>query len=348
MRRIAVLAINDVYPGSLATIVDLLRLGDGHIRQRLRDVAANPATRTPVFSIRIVAPNTAPVMAFGQWPLAIDETIADSPQGFDAVVIPAIASATPEALVHRLPLLAPVYAWLLAQHQAGAVLAAHHSGIFLLAEAGLLQQHSTTVPIGLEAVFRQRYPRVKLDLSRALVDSGDILCSAPLAAATHLACRLAERFASRVVMSKLMREVFLTDLMPAAEEPGTSLATGSSDPLVERAQYWLLNNLTARLPMSELARQLSVSERTLFRRFKKALAMTPLMYLQSIRLETAKSILERTSLGIAAVALRVGYGDSSFFSEIFTAHVGCTPGDYRKRHRLGSAAAPAEEPPKAH
>jgi transcriptional regulator GlxA family with amidase domain len=74
-----------------------------------------------------------------------------------------------------------------------------------------------------------------------------------------------------------------------------------------------------------------LSERSFKRRFAKATGMTPIEYVQTLRLEEAKQILETTDLAVEAVANEVGYEDPSYFGRLFRRTVGLTPAQYRKR-----------------
>ena len=74
--------------------------------------------------------------------------------------------------------------------------------------------------------------------------------------------------------------------------------------------------------MSDLAREMAVSERTLLRRFGAAIGLTPLGYLQAVRLEAARALLEIGDLTVQSVASQVGYSDASSFSRLFRQGVG--------------------------
>jgi transcriptional regulator GlxA family with amidase domain len=83
--------------------------------------------------------------------------------------------------------------------------------------------------------------------------------------------------------------------------------------------------------LNELARHLAVSERTLNRRFKLALDKAPLHYLQSLRVDVAKQLLESSGLKVDAVGDRVGYRDLSTFRRLFKRETGLSPRDYQRR-----------------
>ncbi len=98
-----------------------------------------------------------------------------------------------------------------------------------------------------------------------------------------------------------------------------------------KAQYWLQNHLSETIEQKALADHLNVSQRTLIRRFKQELDTTPLAYLQAVRIEAAKRLLENTGDPLAEIIERVGYLDASSFSRLFRKMTGVTPHAYRQR-----------------
>ncbi len=83
--------------------------------------------------------------------------------------------------------------------------------------------------------------------------------------------------------------------------------------------------------LSELAASLAVSERTLYRRFKQAVGMAPVEYLQNLRMEIAKRLLESRPVAFSEVSQRVGYGDVGTFRQLFKRKTGLSPREYQLR-----------------
>jgi Transcriptional regulator containing an amidase domain and an AraC-type DNA-binding HTH domain len=87
----------------------------------------------------------------------------------------------------------------------------------------------------------------------------------------------------------------------------------------------------AELTIDEVARAAGMSNSTLRRMFVEHLAMTPVQYLQDLRLARARDFLAKTSLGVKEVAARVGYADPLYFSKAFRRKFGRTPSEARGR-----------------
>lgn len=81
-------------------------------------------------------------------------------------------------------------------------------------------------------------------------------------------------------------------------------------------------------------KQAKLAERTFKRRFTSATGITPIHYVQSLRIEEAKRRLERTDVSIDEISWRVGYEDSAFFRRLFKRTTGLAPSAYRKRFHI--------------
>jgi transcriptional regulator GlxA family with amidase domain len=108
-------------------------------------------------------------------------------------------------------------------------------------------------------------------------------------------------------------------------------APEESDSDIERATRYLRQHSGKRLAITGVCRALAVSERTLARRFKATLGMSPLTYLQSQRIARARQLLEGSALPLERIVEQCGYEDVSSFRKLFARQVGMTPREYRLR-----------------
>ena len=87
-------------------------------------------------------------------------------------------------------------------------------------------------------------------------------------------------------------------------------------------------------PVEQVIGRSTLAERTFKRRFASATGLTPLAYVQRLRMVDAKRRLERTDASIDEISWRVGYEDAAFFRRLFRRVTGLAPGAYRKRFRI--------------
>ena len=108
-------------------------------------------------------------------------------------------------------------------------------------------------------------------------------------------------------------------------------ARNHSDGLMAKAQDWLEGKTSQNLDYDSLARSFGMSRRSLERRFKQATGMTPLSYLQKLRVEHAKRLLEEGTQTFNEITYQVGYEDISFFRKIFVRLTGLRPKEYQQK-----------------
>jgi transcriptional regulator GlxA family with amidase domain len=251
----------------------------------------------------------------------------------DAVVVPGPFVANIERFLDRPETLKPLFTALRRQHERGALLASYCTGSFILAEAGLLDKSVATTHWAQGGTFASRYPAVDLRVSEILTEQNRILCSGAVTTSLNLAIRLVEKFAGAEIAAATAK-MMLIDTNRVSQASYASLPeTRHSDELVARAQRYMEKSLQHGFNLAELARHLAVSERTLNRRFKLALGEAPLHYLQSVRVDVAKLLLETRGLNVDTVGQRVGYRDLSTFRRLFKRETGLSPREYQRRFK---------------
>jgi transcriptional regulator GlxA family with amidase domain len=109
---------------------------------------------------------------------------------------------------------------------------------------------------------------------------------------------------------------------------------------IRSAQQWLDNHFSVASPVEEMIQRSRLAQRTFKRRFKDATGLTPIAYVQRLRIEEAKRRLERTDATIDEISWQVGYEDPAFFRRLFKRTTGLAPGAYRKRFRIPDFAHP--------
>jgi len=238
---------------------------------------------------------------------------------------------------------APYARWLLDRHARGAVLASNCGGSFALAATGLLSGRAATTHWFFAEEFRQRFPDVRLEADRMVIDEGDIITAGGLMAWTDLGLRIVERLLGPSVMMETAR-FLLIDPSGREQKNYASFApklTHGDEPIL-KVQHWLQGRGVGPVAVAEMATEAGLEERTFQRRFKAATTMTPVEYVQHLRIGKARELLEFTRRTVDQIAWGVGYEDAAAFRKLFHRITGLSPQDYRQRfsapHPIAAAA----------
>ncbi len=286
---------------------------------------------SPLFEWRIESLDGRPVQTASGQTVTVDGPISARTSA-DAVIVTGPFIANIERFFEKPDLLQPLFSALRRQHARGALLASYCTGSFILAEAGLLDGGVATTHWAKAKAFAKRYPEVDLRVSEILTEQNRILCSGAVTTSLNLALRLVEKFAGAEIAAATARMMLIdTNRVSQASYATMPDQPLHSDALVARAQRWMEKSLSRGFSLTELARHLAVSERTLNRRFKKAVGEAPLHYLQTLRVDVAKRLLETRGLKVDAVSERVGYSDLSTFRRLFRRETGLSPREYQRR-----------------
>lgn len=213
----------------------------------------------------------------------------------------------------------------------GATLLSVCSGVFLLAEAGLLNDLRCTMHWRHTAAFAELYPDVKVDSDVLFVDEGAIITSAGTAAGIDACLHIVRRELGSAVANAIARRMIVPPQRDGGQRQFIDLPMPETE--CDRLQPvldWMLDNLTAEFSAARLARKARMSERTFARRFASETGTTPLRWLTQQRVLHARQLLEDTTLGVEEIAQACGLGSGALLRHHFRRAVGVTPVDYRR------------------
>jgi len=233
-------------------------------------------------------------------------------------------------------------AWMMAHHDAGAILCSVCAGAFVLAETGLLRGREVTTHWAFADALRTRYPELRVDAGRFIIDDGDVITAGGVLAWADLGLTLVRRLLGDSAMLQTAR-FMLIDPPRHAQRPYSNFIPklDHGDGAIRIVQHWLQRHATGECSVAILATRARLEERTFLRRFKAATGLRPTEYVQHIRIEKAREFLELTRRPIEQIAWEVGYGDSSAFRKLFSRVTGLPPAEYRRR--FGVALNPKSE-----
>lgn len=229
-------------------------------------------------------------------------------------------------------------AWVARMHEKGALTCSACGGSLVLSAAGLLTGRETTTHWSHVPVFRQAFPDIRLHEDRILVQTGvghSIISCGGASSWQDLALLLIARYGSGAEAIRISR-FFLYQWHRDGQLPYASMAVNvvHGDAVILRCQNWLAENYERPDVVVEAARLSGLPKRTFDRRFRAATGYSPLAYVQALRIEEAKQMLETDATPVDAVGREVGYEEAASFRRLFRRLTGIAPGDYRRRFRI--------------
>jgi transcriptional regulator GlxA family with amidase domain len=324
----AIVAIPETAGSALYGMVDVL----GAAGNAWEELVGDPAGRR-LIEPRIVGPSAEPFRCGNGIPVSPDLALTDDPR-CDIVIVPEIWLAPDDDMADRYPELKD---WVRRRYRAGAAVYSACSGSVLLAATGLLDGREATSHWGYIDLFRKRYPQVRFrpEPNLVIADASGRLVTAGGTTSWHdLAIHIVARHLSPGEALRIAK-VFLLKWHDEGQLPYVSLVRRQphADAAVRRTEDWLAENFARRQVVPAAVMASGLAERTLKRRFKAATGVSLIEYVQNLRIEEAKRLLEADPLAVDEIASLAGYDNTAFFRRLFKRTTGLTPGDYRRMFR---------------
>jgi transcriptional regulator GlxA family with amidase domain len=320
MHDFTLVVLEGAYGSTVAATLDML-IAAASLSQRVGSVAP----RWRVCSLR-----GGPVVLGNGTTVATTLLRAQGGKERSVWLVPGLGTTTSAALDRRLMAEdAQRIVVRLRRHVAeGGQVAASCSAVFLLAAAGLLRDRRATTAWWLAPTLQKHEPRCRVDADRMICADGPVVTAGAAFAHIDLMLHvLRERFGAALV--EALSRMLLLDGR-AAQAPfivPEVLANGNE--LVGRVALRVEAALPRVPAISALAREFCLSERTLSRHIYKATGKTTQALVQSIRLRSARRLLETTRMTVDQVAEAVGYRDSTALRRLMMKRMGANPSAYR-------------------
>ena len=326
--RVSILATNDTFASPIVSIYDIMNK-----ISELR-VFDDAVPEDPPYDVEIVAERDGIVMTASQIPIAVNHAIA-SVDRTDMVVIPSIATDTDtwQRGKHS-----EIAAWIRDMHEAGSMICTTCSGVFLLAESGLLDGKEATMHWSHARAFERAFPDIKLSLEKILLSAGgrsELVMSGASTSWQDLVLYLVARQLGYPV-AYAVAKFFAIQWHSKGQAPLIVFTPplDHGDAAVLEAQQWLSAHYPDANTLDSMISVAGLSERSFKRRFVQATGLTPVQYVQHLRVDHGKRWLERSNVAVDEIAWKVGYQDPAFFRRLFKRLTGMTPSAYRKTFTL--------------
>lgn len=281
----------------------------------------------PLFETEIVTLGGRPVLSSGCIQMLPHRPLEDVLVA-DFVVIPPFIPLPDPVAINSVEL----RSWIVSQHQRSVPVAAICTGVFLLAETGLLNGKAATTNWQFAGKLKRRFPLVRLQTEHLLTEEDGLICTGAATSSYNLGLRIIGRYGSADLASSCAKAL-LVDPSRASQTPYSIFRREREhrDGQVLKAQGYLEENFSKSIKIDEVAGHVCLSPRHFKRRFKQATGHAPVHYLQMVRIEAAKKKLETTSETVEEITRHIGYEDSSTFRRLFKQHTKLSPREYRDK-----------------
>ena len=207
------------------------------------------------------------------------------------------------------------------------------TGIYALANTGLLDGMRVTTHWRFARDVARRFPRVQVDANALFIKNGKFYTAAGVTAGIDLALALIEEDHGRELALAVARELVMYLQRPGGQEQYSEplqFQMRSADKLADLGA-WIAGHLHQELSVEKLAGKARLSPRQFTRRFKQVFGLNPGEFVEKLRLDEARRRLAVSSSTIEGVADSVGFASADSFRRAFERRFGIAPSVYRGR-----------------
>ena len=322
-----ILALEGALASSVAISIDVLAMANHCCAE---------VGRAPAFDVQLRGSGAAAFRPF----LAFPEAVHDNPS---LLIVPAQGFSKSASYTKRLAEKDAMEArdYIRAAANGGASVASSCTGTLLVANAGLLDCRSATTAWWLAPKFREMFPKVSLNSDDLVVTDGAFTTAGAAMAQMDLMVGLVARHAGPDIAEACARKMVLDERRSQVPYMAVGLLAGSNESIA-RAAAWARSRLHDELTVHKLAAVVGQSPRTFARRVYNVTGLSPIQFLQQLRMERAVELLETTALPFEEVAFQVGYRDPSTLRLVIRKRLGIGPREIRSRAKSArSSQVPA-------
>lgn len=328
MKKITILATDNTVASGIVGFLDVFSFCNTYWRR------VNPQATEDLFECRVISSHGGDIITNqGIKVPASGLSQAEDILHADAVILASALVTNKAEFQNYLNDFEPLFAPLHLYAATGKPVMAYCSGTLILAASGLLDGREATTVWWLNEMFQRHFSKVHLRMDKLVVSDGSIHTAGATTSNMSLALHLVHILAGEKLATQ-MAKILLIDPNRQSQQPFMTMdlmALSHRDEVIWNVQQWMQHHLTEPLLLEDIAARFALGKRTLIRRFKKALNETPASYVQRLRVDEAKRLLETTSLALEEIVTRVGYEDTSSFRKLFMQLTSLSPRAYRQR-----------------
>jgi transcriptional regulator GlxA family with amidase domain len=281
------------------------------------------------YDLVLIASEREPVKASNGMPLTAHYSFSEAARRFDTVLV-AGGPALPEEEEN-----VATSAWLRRWGATAGLYGSICTGAFILGHAGLLDAKVVTTHWQAATQLAARFPSARVEADRIFSRDGALVTSAGVTAGIDLALDLvAEDHGAAVALACAKRLLVVTQRQGGQSQfsPLLQRRTADASPL-RKVQDYVLAHVGEPFPVERLADIAGTSSRSIARLFVKELGVTPHDFVENVRLDQARNLLEATDVALKAVAFDCGFAGPEQMRAVFQRRLGTSPQRYRESFR---------------
>ncbi|WP_372385278.1 GlxA family transcriptional regulator [Vibrio sp. BS-M-Sm-2] len=222
--------------------------------------------------------------------------------------------------------------YLIDSHQKGSILCSACAGVFILAQTGLLEGRTVTTHWQAQQLFSELHTGIEVDIDKILIDDDDIITAGGLMSWMDLALFILTKYTTPTNTRNLGKYLVLdTGLREQRYYQSFVPNYAHGNDKIVSVQRFIQKNHHLPLTLDQLAEEAFMTRRTFIRQFTKATTLTPINYIQHVRVQSACELLESSHKPVEQISYLVGYEDVNSFRKVFMKIIGLTPSRFRAR-----------------
>lgn len=205
------------------------------------------------------------------------------------------------------------------------------TGVFLLAELGLINDSRVATHWESCGELQSRFPGIEVDENALYVEDGKLWTSAGVTTGIDMCLAMVERDLGVDVANRVAKTLVLYARRPGYQSQFSAMLSAQQKAGAPFAQLvnWMESNLTEVLDVPQLAARAAMSERNFYRRFTESVGQTPARFVETLRLDQVRHLLSTRST-LKEIAARTGFATTSQMSKAFERRYGVTPQLFRE------------------
>ena len=269
--------------------------------------------------------------------LAADLSFEECNRGFDTLIVPgSYEPSSAEAVLTA----AGTRAWLMRAARRSRRVASICTGALILARLGLLNGRRATTHWLYCGQLGAEFPSVTVDPDSLWVKDDKIYTSAGVTAGMDLALALVEEDLGRRFALEVARLLVMFAKRPGGQSQFSSelIAQIASPDRLEDLVEWMRGHLDRPLAIESMAQRAGMSPRNFQRVFTRQCGVPPAKFVERLRVQRARLIIEDTGLPMSEIARKSGFDSEQRMRRAFRRVLGINPADHAGRVRRGSAS----------